>query len=680
MSKYVVKLHAAQEQGKSVEQMTTQTHPLLLRMVNPFNDPDCAALEVLNTQTGKAPEKVSVNRAGNDLELRIEDDKDGGVVALFKDYYPEGGQIVGLNEAGEFVQYQALEGQRSLAELPDGVAQGFELGSSAADMGMCVVAGDATPPWTTWSLLGSGLLAAAAFGGSGGASEPAPAPSPEPAPAPSPAPVPAPSPAPGAPATPTSYADDVGAVTSATSTAPTTDDATPGIQIGTGLTDTPTLYVDGVATAATYDITTGTLTPTGPLSDGPHSFTYTLSDASGNESVQSGPLLVTIDTAAPAVPAAPHSYADNVGPVTSDASSAPITDDTTPGLNIGTVDGTPLLYVDGVEVAATYDAAAGTLTPSTPLSPGNHNLSYTLTNALGAESPQSTPLALTIDNTAGANLTVSSVDFVSATQDGAGGFNKVIDEGDVITLSVTMSENVVVDTAGGTPTLSLNIGGVQCLATYDSVAGNVMTFKYNVTTSNFDHDGIQIDADMIALNGATISDVNGYAATLTHAAVAADSNYRVDTIDLGGSNGLLIRGAQAEGDWYFVWDRNGDGTALDYGNYSTMSALNGQTMNGVALSLAEAGVTPIIVGFVPGTAVADGTTANPTYDGLLAVWDAHNGSGTSTALNGSPNGWASNRFWTSSPSPAGHALVNLSAGYVYNSDDAQLHPAIYQVL
>ncbi|WP_037588040.1 Ig-like domain-containing protein, partial [Stenoxybacter acetivorans] len=51
--------------------------------------------------------------------------------------------------------------------------------------------------------------------------------------------------APSKPATPTSYDDNVDPVRDAHSTAPSSNDPTPGINIPQGLTDTPTLYVDG---------------------------------------------------------------------------------------------------------------------------------------------------------------------------------------------------------------------------------------------------------------------------------------------------------------------------------------------------------------------------------------------------------------------------------------------------
>ncbi len=97
-----------------------------------------------------------------------------------------------------------------------------------------------------------------------------------------------------------------------------TDDNTPSLNIGNvSEGTTPTLYVDGQEVPATYDPTTGTLTPTSPLSEGPHQLAYTLTDAAGNESPLSNALPVTVDTNAPAKPAAPTSYGDNVGDVQS---------------------------------------------------------------------------------------------------------------------------------------------------------------------------------------------------------------------------------------------------------------------------------------------------------------------------------------------------------------------------
>jgi hypothetical protein len=53
----------------------------------------------------------------------------------------------------------------------------------------------------------------------------------------------------------------------------------------------------------------------------------------------------------------------------------------------------------------------------------------------------------------------------------------------------------------------------------------------------------------------------------------------------------------------------------------------------------------------------------------LAVWDAYNGTGTGTNINGTPAGWQPSQYWSATPSASGHANVSLSNGYVVDSYD-----------
>ncbi|NDF46176.1 MAG: hypothetical protein EB125_10965, partial [Betaproteobacteria bacterium] len=102
--------------------------------------------------------------------------------------------------------------------------------------------------------------------------------------------------APNTPSTaPMSYIDNEGDSVNTMSTARSTDDTTPGIQVGIGLADSPSLYVNGFKVAATYDKLNGTLTPDMPLNAGQYVFTYTLTDAAGNESGQSPGLSLDIN-------------------------------------------------------------------------------------------------------------------------------------------------------------------------------------------------------------------------------------------------------------------------------------------------------------------------------------------------------------------------------------------------
>ena len=80
-----------------------------------------------------------------------------------------------------------------------------------------------------------------------------------------------------------------------------------------------------------------------------------------------------------------------------------------------------------------------------------------------------------------------------------------------VTLTLKMSENVTVNTTHGTPTLTLNDGGT---ATYTSGSGsNALTFSYTVGAG--DKNVTSLAATTINLNGATIQDGAGNAATLS---------------------------------------------------------------------------------------------------------------------------------------------------------------------
>lgn len=263
----------------------------------------------------------------------------------------------------------------------------------------------------------------------------------------------------------TDYTDDVGTIQSTTSTAVTTDDTTPGINIGVGVIDTPILYIGGVLTASTYGSITGTLTPNDALTDGTYDFTYTLTDADGNVSLPSPVLTITIDTTAPTTPSAPTTYDDNVGSVQSATGAALTTDDTTPGINIGaSLTETPKLYINDALVTSTYNSSTGTLTPNTALTEGNWNFSYTLTDAAGNESSNSPPLTITIDLTAPATPTAPTSyvdDYGSITN---------LTSTDLVTDDTTPGINIG---SGLIDTPKLYVGGILTTSTYDSVAGTL---------------------------------------------------------------------------------------------------------------------------------------------------------------------------------------------------------------
>jgi PBP1b-binding outer membrane lipoprotein LpoB len=95
--------------------------------------------------------------------------------------------------------------------------------------------------------------------------------------------------------------------------------------------------------------------------------------------------------------------------------------------------------------------------------------------------------------------------------------------GETFEFTVTYDEPVVVDTAGGRPSIPVNLqsGGTHN-ATYVGGSGtDTLTFEYTVGPSDQSPNGITLGT-AIALNGATLADAAGNAGSLTLANVASD--------------------------------------------------------------------------------------------------------------------------------------------------------------
>ena len=125
--------------------------------------------------------------------------------------------------------------------------------------------------------------------------------------------------------------------------------------------------------------------------------------------------------------------------------------------------------------------------------------------------------------------TVSSIALV-AKDEKSGQSYAVLNTGDTVDVAVTFSEAVTIT---GSPTVTLNVGGVNRTATFDSnINGTTSSkkfFRYTVVASDTDANGISIAANALALNGGSITDTAGNTATITHAQVADNSTYSIDT-------------------------------------------------------------------------------------------------------------------------------------------------------
>jgi hypothetical protein len=115
----------------------------------------------------------------------------------------------------------------------------------------------------------------------------------------------------------------------------------------------------------------------------------------------------------------------------------------------------------------------------------------------------------------------------SVTATGAGITNGSgdLNAGHTVTFTLNMNEDVLVDTTNGTPTLSLNDGGI---ATYSGGSdSNALTFTY--TVANGDNTP-NLAVTAVNLNGGTIQDINGHNA-LFNAAInnPPQGNLQIDT-------------------------------------------------------------------------------------------------------------------------------------------------------
>ena len=127
-----------------------------------------------------------------------------------------------------------------------------------------------------------------------------------------------------------------------------------------------------------------------------------------------------------------------------------------------------------------------------------------------------------------ANPTVGSFAFNSA------GLDNTFAIGDAVTATVAFSEAVTVVTTGGTPQLTINMGGSDKVLNYASGTGTAaLVFSgYTVAENDEDTDGLSIAANKLDANGGTIKATAGanLDAVLTHAAVADSASRKVDGI------------------------------------------------------------------------------------------------------------------------------------------------------
>ncbi|MFT6914310.1 MAG: hypothetical protein ACJAWL_000606, partial [Motiliproteus sp.] len=133
---------------------------------------------------------------------------------------------------------------------------------------------------------------------------------------------------------------------------------------------------------------------------------------------------------------------------------------------------------------------------------------------------------------------VNTVEITSATDAAVDNGVSTLNAGDVVTATVTLSEEVLVDlTNAGLTGLQLRLhidddtgDGKDVLADYVSgSASTALVFTYTIVADENTDSGISILADALLLDGVTVTDAAGNPAVLTDTSATLNGDYLVDT-------------------------------------------------------------------------------------------------------------------------------------------------------
>ncbi|MGY5798275.1 Ig-like domain-containing protein [Rheinheimera faecalis] len=132
--------------------------------------------------------------------------------------------------------------------------------------------------------------------------------------------------------------------------------------------------------------------------------------------------------------------------------------------------------------------------------------------------------------------------------------NATYSSGQNLDFTVNTSENVTVNTGGGTPRIALTIGATTRYATYVSGTGtSALLFRYTVDISDGDSDGIAV-AGTLDLNSGTIQDAAGNAITTTLNSVGSTTAVLVLNGPIVTDGNISISGASGTGGAYKIGD------------------------------------------------------------------------------------------------------------------------------
>ena len=260
--------------------------------------------------------------------------------------------------------------------------------------------------------------------------------------------------------------------------------------------------------------------------------------------------------------------------------------------------------------------------------------------------------------------------------------------------TLTAANNLADDDVLGTISYKWKAGGLDIsgatgstLVLTEAQVGKTITVAASYTDGHGTSESVLSSSTAAVVN---VNDVPSGTVTIGSAVVLVPGQAVIDL----GSLGRLTAPVQVDGGkWFYYWDRNGDGISDWAGdsvshvflnsiftqdvhgvvgpNGSTDDTYRYATLNGVRVALPTSGSlsgAAALNHLQPGTTIGvagDANAVNPTYNDLLAIWDAFNGTGTALDTNGTPAGWREvSSYWASTPDSLGFNSVGLNNGYL----------------
>lgn len=151
--------------------------------------------------------------------------------------------------------------------------------------------------------------------------------------------------------------------------------------------------------------------------------------------------------------------------------------------------------------------------------------------------------------------------------------------------TVNASEAVTVNTAGGTPRLQLDIGGVTRYASYVSGSGTAaLTFTYTTQAGDLDLNGLSVSSPL-QLNGATITDASGNAMSPLTFTVPTTSGVIVDHPSLSmdfTANDYILNGTHYNSLSSFLTASGGSFARASVGTYFDSAGIMQTAASGAA--------------------------------------------------------------------------------------------------